>query len=89
MQDSKIYFIYIIFPIETTGYTLKTLLTLIHGIIFNALTLVHFIPILYPDRPWGPPSLLYNGYRIFPRGKGGRDVTLTTHPPSSAEVMKE
>ena len=22
-----------------------------------------------PDRPWGPPSLLYNGYRIFPRGK--------------------
>jgi hypothetical protein len=22
-----------------------------------------------PDRPWGPPSLLYNGYRVFPRGK--------------------
>ena len=22
-----------------------------------------------PDRPWGPPSLLYNGYRIFPEGK--------------------
>ena len=22
-----------------------------------------------PDRPWGPPSLLYNGYRFFPRGK--------------------
>ena len=22
-----------------------------------------------PDRPWGPPSLLYNGYRIFPGGK--------------------
>jgi hypothetical protein len=21
-----------------------------------------------PDRPWGPPSLLYNGYRIFPGG---------------------
>ena len=20
----------------------------------------------HPDRPWGPPSLLYNGYRIFP-----------------------
>ena len=18
-----------------------------------------------PDRPWGPPSLLYNGYRVF------------------------
>ena len=23
-----------------------------------------------PDRPRGPTSLLYNGYRIFPRGKG-------------------
>jgi hypothetical protein len=22
-----------------------------------------------PDRPWGPPSLLYNGYRAFPGGK--------------------
>jgi len=22
-----------------------------------------------PDRPWGPPSLLYNGYQVFPRGK--------------------
>ena len=30
-----------------------------------------------PDRPWGPPSLLYNGYRVFPGGKAA---------PSSAEV---
>jgi len=30
-----------------------------------------------PDRPWGPPSLLYNGYWVFP---GGKDVTLTPHP---------
>jgi len=22
-----------------------------------------------PDRPWGPPSLLYNGCRLFPEGK--------------------
>ena len=30
----------------------------------------------YPDRPWGPPSLLYNGYRVFPEGKErpGRDA---------------
>jgi hypothetical protein len=21
------------------------------------------------DRPWGPPSLLYNGYQVFPGGK--------------------
>jgi hypothetical protein len=42
-----------------------------------------------PDRPWGPPSLLYNGYREFPEGKErpGSD----TDPPtlSSAVVMKE
>ena len=28
-----------------------------------------------PDRPWGPPSLLYNGYRVFPGGK-----VRPTHP---------
>ena len=22
-----------------------------------------------PDLPWGPPSPLYNGYRVFPGGK--------------------
>ena len=29
-----------------------------------------------PDRPWGPPSLLYNGYRAFSGGKErpGRDA---------------
>jgi len=39
-----------------------------------------------PDRPWEPPSLLYNGYRIFPEGKvlQGRDTDPS--PPSSAEV---
>ena len=33
-----------------------------------------------PDRPWGPPSLLYNGYRVFPGVKSGRGVKLTPHP---------
>jgi len=39
-----------------------------------------------PDRPWGQPSLLYNGYRVFPGGKvrPGRDADPS--PPSSAEV---
>ena len=23
----------------------------------------------HPDRPWGPPSLVYNGYWVFPGGK--------------------
>jgi hypothetical protein len=37
-----------------------------------------------PDRPWGQPSLLYNGYRVFPGGKErpGRDADPS--PPSSA-----
>ena len=36
------------------------------------------------DGPRGPPSLLYNGYRVFPGGKEqpGRDADLS--PPSSA-----
>jgi hypothetical protein len=34
----------------------------------------------YPDRLRGPPSLLYNGYRIFTGGKGGLGVILTTYP---------
>jgi hypothetical protein len=38
--------------------------------------------------PRGPPSLLYNGYRVFPGGKErpGRDAAPS--PPSSAVVMK-
>ena len=41
-----------------------------------------------PDRPWGPPNLLYKGYRVFPRGKErpGRDAD--TSAPTSAVVMK-
>ena len=41
-----------------------------------------------PDRSWGPPSLLYNGYRVFPGGRfrPGRDADPS--PPSSAVVMK-
>jgi hypothetical protein len=37
-----------------------------------------------PDRSWGPPSLLYNGYRVFPGGKErpGRDADPS--PASSA-----
>jgi hypothetical protein len=39
-----------------------------------------------PERPWGPPSLLYNGYRVFLGGKKrpGPDSFL-----SCAIVMKE
>jgi hypothetical protein len=42
-----------------------------------------------PDRPWGPPSFLYNGYLVFPEGKvrPGRDADHS--PPSSVEVLEE
>jgi len=42
-----------------------------------------------PDRLWGPPSLLYNGYRVFPGGKV-RPLRAADHSPaSSAAVMEE
>ena len=42
-----------------------------------------------PDRPWGTPSLLYNGYRVFHGSKErpGRDADPSPH--SSAVVKKE
>ena len=41
-----------------------------------------------PDRPWGPPSLLYNGYRFFPGGEV-RPGRAADHSPSpSAAVME-
>jgi len=42
-----------------------------------------------PDWPWGPPILLYNGYRVFSGGKErpGRDADAS--PPFSAVVKKE
>jgi len=32
-----------------------------------------------PDRPWGPPSLLYSGYRIFPGGKAAGAWCYSPH----------
>jgi len=41
-----------------------------------------------PDRLWGPPSLPYNGYRVFLPGvkRLGRGVD---HPPPSSAEVKE
>ena len=39
------------------------------------------------DRPWGPHSLVYSGYRVFPGVKWPRrDVD---HPPTSSAEVKE
>ena len=47
-----------------------------------------FPPVL--TGPWGPPNLLYNGYRIsFPAVKRpGRGVNYPPPPPPSAEVKE-
>ena len=42
-----------------------------------------------PDLPWGPHSLLYNGYRVFPGGKVQPELAADHSPPSSAAVMEE
>ena len=42
-----------------------------------------------PDRPWGPPNLLYNGYRVFPGGKVRPGRAADHSPPSSAAVMEQ
>jgi hypothetical protein len=41
-----------------------------------------------PASPCGPPNLLYSGYWVSSRGKTGRNVALTIHPSSSAEVKE-
>ena len=46
--------------------------------------------IFRPSRPArGPPSLLQNGYRVFPGGKVRPGRTADHSPPSSAAVMAE
>jgi len=42
-----------------------------------------------PDQPWGPLSLLYDEYRVFPGGKERLRRDADPSPSSSAAVMKE
>jgi hypothetical protein len=39
-----------------------------------------------PDRPCGPPSLLYNGYRVFPGSRKRLGRNADPSPLSSAEA---
>ena len=41
----------------------------------------------HPDRLWGPPSLLYNPYRVFPGGKTARRGI--DHPSLSNAKVKD
>jgi hypothetical protein len=42
-----------------------------------------------PDRLWGPPILLYNGYWVFPGCKERQGHDADSSPSSSAVVMNE
>jgi len=41
-----------------------------------------------PDRSWGSPSLQYNGCKVIPGGKSGRDVALIAHPYLAPRLKK-
>jgi hypothetical protein len=40
-----------------------------------------------PERPFGPPSLLYNGYQVFPGLR--RPERVVDHPPPSSAEAEE
>jgi hypothetical protein len=42
-----------------------------------------------PDRPGGPPSLLYNGYRVVLGGKVRPGRAAVHSPPFGAQVLEE
>ena len=63
----------------TTGYGLEVRDRIPVGTRFSARS----------DWPWGPPSLLYNGYRVFPGSKVRPWRAADHSPPSSAAVMEE
>ena len=42
-----------------------------------------------PDQPWGSPSLLYNGYRVFPGLVKRPGLGVDHPPPFSVEVKEE
>jgi hypothetical protein len=41
---------------------------------------------IYPDQPWGPPSLLYNEYQVCPGSRKRLGHDADPSPPTSAEV---
>jgi len=42
-----------------------------------------------PGWPWGPPSVLYNGYRVFLGGKERPESDADPSPPPSVVVKKQ
>jgi len=42
-----------------------------------------------PDQPWGPRSLLYNRYRVFPGGKATGRGAGHSHPLIAPKLKKK
>jgi hypothetical protein len=42
----------------------------------------------HPDRPWGPPSILYKGYRVSFQGVKRPGPCINHPPPPSAKVKE-
>jgi len=61
----------------TTGWTVRDLIPV--GTRFSA----------RPDRPWDPPSLLLNAYRVFPGSKAQPGHAADHSPSSSVAVIEE
>ena len=55
-------------------------LSFLRDCLFNTFAPTLHIFRICPDRPWGSPRLLCNGYRVFPGVYRGRSVTLAPHP---------
>jgi hypothetical protein len=49
----------------------------------------HEIVSTRPDRPWGLPSLLYNGYRVIPGGKSAGAWRWPPTPHLAQRLKKE
>jgi hypothetical protein len=63
---------------------------LITGTVFNPDRGERFTPSLnYPDRPWGPPSLLFSGYRVSFPGIERQGREAASSPLSGAEVKND
>ena len=68
--------------VEETFYTLWVLWST-HWECLLAKRFTLYIDRQSPDRPWGPHSLLYNGYRVFP---GGKAAGAWRWPPTPTSV---
>jgi hypothetical protein len=57
------------------------------GVVFRVIVrarIFNYLRVYHPNRSWGPPSILSNGYRRVKRPRRKADLS----PPTSAEIKK-